>query len=91
MAEKRWTHDELKGLLERGTIHDLERLIAEPGRQDRQEFAHDYAISALRNIAESEVLPDDIRQLALQVLELHKVASNPFLGMDSPSRKGTQA
>ena len=43
---------------------------------------HTYAINALRNIADSELLPDDIRVLVQQVLELHEKASDPFLGMD---------
>ena len=49
MAEQpQWTRDEVKGLLERGTIADLERLFANPGRKHRAEFASGYAISDLR-------------------------------------------
>ena len=40
MAEQpQRTRDEVKGLLERGTIADLERLIANSGRKNRAEFA----------------------------------------------------
>ena len=42
--QRRWTHEELKTILERGPIADLEKLLADPGRKYRQEFAHDYAI-----------------------------------------------
>ena len=83
MAEQpQWTRDEVKGLLERGTIADLEKLIANPGRKYREQYAHRYAIDALRNIADSELLPDDVRALVQRVLELHEKASDPFLGMD---------
>jgi hypothetical protein len=83
MAEQpQWTRDEVKGLLERGTIADLEKLIANPGRKYREQYAHTYAINALRNIADSELLPDDVRALVQRVLELHEKASDPFLGMD---------
>ena len=85
--QRRWTHEELKTILERGPIADLEKLIADPGRKYRQEFAHDYAISALKNIAESEVLPDDIRTLTLRVLDLHEKVTNPFLGMNLSTGK----
>jgi hypothetical protein len=78
----RWTHEELKTILERGPIADLEKLIAHPEKKYRPEMANDCAISALRNITESEVLPDDIRGLAVRVLELHEKASDPFLGMN---------
>ena len=80
--QRRWTHEELKTLLERGPITDLEKLIADPGRKYRQEFAHSYAVNALLNIAESEVLPDDIRGQVLHILELHEKATDPFLGMN---------
>ena len=79
---KQWTHDELKGLLEMGSIANLEKLISNPGRKYRQEFARDYALDALRNIAESDVLPDDIRTLVQRVLMLYETASDPFLGMN---------
>jgi hypothetical protein len=82
MAENRWTHDELKSILELGSIADLERLIANPGRKYREQFAHGYAIDALRNIAESDVLPEDIRVLVQHVYDLHEKASDPFLGMN---------
>ena len=81
------TRDEVKGLLERGTIADLERLITNPDRKNRAEFASSYAISALKNIADSELLPDDIRSLVQQVLELYETASDPFLGMNLPDQK----
>ena len=83
----RWTHDELKSLLERGTLADLEKLIANPERKHRQEFAHSYAINVLKLLAESDVLPDDIRELVQRVFELHTIASDPFLGMNLPERK----
>ena len=82
MAENQWTHKQLKDLLEMGPIADLEKLIANPGRKYRPEFAHTYAITALRNVAESDVLPEDIRALVKRVLELHEKASDPFLGMN---------
>jgi len=40
------------GLLERGTIADLKRLIANPGRKNRAVFASSYAISTLKNSAD---------------------------------------
>ena len=82
MAERQWSHDELKGILELGPIADLEKLIANPGRKYREQYAHTYAIDALRNIAESDVLPEDVRILVQRVLELHEKASDPFLGMN---------
>jgi hypothetical protein len=91
MAEQpQWTRDEVKGLLERGTIADLEKLIANPGRKYREQYAHTYAINALRNIADSELLPDDVRALVQRVLELHEKASDPFLGMDLSEQKQRQ-
>jgi hypothetical protein len=57
--QRRWTHEELKTILERSPIADLEKLIAHPEKKYRPEMANDCAISALRNITESEVLPDD--------------------------------
>ena len=91
MAEQpQWTRDEVKGLLERGTIADLEKLIANPGRKYREQYAHTYAINALRNIADSELLPDDVRALVQRVLELHEKASDPFLGMDLSDQKQRQ-
>jgi hypothetical protein len=91
MAEQpQWTRDEVKGLLERGTIADLEKLIANPGRKYREQYAHTYAINALRNIADSELLPDDIRALVQRVLELYEKASDPFLGMDLSDQKQRQ-
>ncbi|HXL37079.1 MAG TPA: hypothetical protein VN954_07755 [Ktedonobacteraceae bacterium] len=90
MAERQWSHDELKGILELGPIADLEKLIANPGRKYREQYAHTYAIDALRNIAESDVLPEDIRVLVQRVLELHEKASNPFLGMDLSDQKQRQ-
>ena len=90
MAETRWTHDELKGLLEKGSIADLEKLLANPGRKYREQFAHTYVIDALRHIAESEVLPEDIRLMVQRVLDLHEKASDPFLGMDLADQKQEQ-
>jgi hypothetical protein len=86
-----WTHDQVKELLERGTIVELERLIAHPNRKYRPEFARDSAIAALRNVAESEVLPDDIRVLVQRVLALYETASDPFLGMNLSTTEGQQS
>jgi hypothetical protein len=86
MLDRQWTQDELKGLLELGPIADLEKLIANPGRKYREQYAHSYAIDALKNVAESDVLPEDIRVLVQRVLELHEKASDPFLGMDLSDR-----
>jgi hypothetical protein len=74
----------------RGVRADLERLIADPGRKHRAEFASSYAISALKSIADSEVLPDDIRVLVQRVLELYETASNPFLGVNLADQKQRQ-
>jgi hypothetical protein len=92
MAEEqtRWTHDDVKTLLERGTIADLEKLIAHPGSQYRQEKANSYAVNALKLLAESDVLPDDIRILVQRIFELHETACNPFLGMNI-EKKDAQA
>ena len=76
--------------MEKGSIADLEKLIANPGRKYREQFAHTYAIDALKNIAESDVLPEDIRVLVQRVLELHEKASDPFLGMDRADREQEQ-
>ena len=86
MPDRQWTQDELKGLLELGPIADLEKLIANPGRKYREQYAHGYAIDALGNIADANVLPEDIRILVQRVLELHEKASDPFLGMDLSDR-----
>jgi hypothetical protein len=80
--QRRWTLDELKSLFHHGVIPNLEKLIANPERKYRQEFAHSYAVDALRYIAESDVLPDDIRGQVLHILELHEKATDPFLGMN---------
>ena len=90
MAEHQWTHDELKGILEMGPIADLEKLIANPGRKYREQYAHTYAIGALRNVAESDVLPEDIRVLVQRILDLHEKASDPFLGMDLPTKESEE-
>lgn len=82
MAEQQRTHEEVKVILERGVIADLEKLIATPERKYRPEFAHTYAINALKTLAESDVLPEDIRVLVQRVYELHEKASDPFLGMN---------
>jgi len=82
--EHRWTQVELAGILEMSVIGDLERLIADPGRRHRHEFANSYAINALQNLADAELLPDDIRVLVQRVLALHKTASDPFFGMNLP-------
>jgi hypothetical protein len=85
MAEQpQWTHTELAGILEMSVISDLERLIADPGRKHRYEFANSYAINALQNLADAEVLHNDIRVLVQRILALHKTASDPFLGMNLP-------
>ncbi|MDQ6643069.1 MAG: hypothetical protein M3Y76_01290 [Chloroflexota bacterium] len=81
IEDTRWTHEQLKGLLERGPIEELEKLIADPGRLHRQKIAHGYAIDALRTIAEFDVLPEEIRDLVLHVLALHAIASDPSLGI----------
>jgi len=90
MPDRQWTHEELKRLLELGPIADLEKLIANPGRKYREQYAHTYAIDALRNIAESDVLPEDIRLLVQRVLNLHEKASDPFLGMDLPTKESKE-
>ena len=79
--------------MEKGPIADLEKLIANPGRKYREQFAHSYAIDALRDIAESDVLPEDIRALVQRVLDLHEKASDPFLGMNlsSPAKESEDA
>ena len=82
--EHRWTQVELAGILEMSVIADLERLIADPGRRHRHEFANSYAINALQNLADAELLPDDIRALVERILALHKTASDPFFGMNLP-------
>ena|SRR2546423_15403426 len=83
MAEQRpWTPEELKVLLEKGSIADLEKLIAEPNRKYRAEFARDATLAAFRSVAESEVLPDDIRVLVQRILALYETASDPFLGVN---------
>ena len=90
MVDRQWTHDELKGILEMGPIADLEKLIANPGRKYREQYAHGYAIGALRNVAESDVLPEDIRVLVQRILDLHEKASDPFLGMDLPNKESEE-
>jgi hypothetical protein len=90
MVDRQWTHDELKGILEMGPIADLEKLIANPGRKYREQYAHGYAIGALRNVAESDVLPEDIRVLVQRILDLHEKASDPFLGMDLPTKESEE-
>ena len=87
MKENLWTSEDLKILFERGTIADLERLLADPARQYRAEFAHTYAIGALEKIADAEVLPDDLRVLVQRILALHKTATDPCFGLDIPRRK----
>ena len=82
MAENVWTHERLKDLLEQGPITALENLIANPGRKYRPDIARTCAITALRNVAESDVLPEDIKALVLRVLKLYEQASDPFLGMN---------
>ncbi len=90
MAEHQWTHEELKGILELGSIADLEKLIANPGRKYREKYAHTYAINALRTLAASDVLPEDIRVLVQRVYDLHEKASDPFLGMDLPTKESKE-
>ena len=92
MAEQhQWTHVELAGLLEMASIASLEKLIADPGRKYRPEFARDYMIDALKSLAESEVLPDDIRVLVQRTLALYETASDPFLGMNLSTTEGQQS
>jgi len=91
MAEQRqWTHEELKDLLEKGSIADLEKLIAQPGRKYRVEFARDYTLAAFRSVVESEVLPDDIRGLVQRILALYETASDPCLGMNRSTTEGQE-
>ena len=90
MVDRQWTHDELKGILEMGPIADLEKLIANPGRKYREQYAHTYAIDTLRTLGASDVLPEDIRILVQRVYDLHEKASDPFLGMDISDRKQEQ-
>jgi len=82
--QHRWTQVELAGILEMSVIADLERLIADPGRKHRYEFANSYAINALQNLADAEIVPDEIRALVERILALHKTASDPFFGMNLP-------
>ena len=82
-----WTREDLHILLERGSIADLERLLADPGRQYRAEFANSYAVSALEKIAGAEVLPDDLRVLLQRILALHEQATDPFFGMNLTATK----
>lgn len=92
MAEQRqWTHEELRDLLEKGSVTDLEKLIAKPDRKYRVEAARDYTIAAFRSVAESEVLPDDIRILVQRILALYETASDPFLGMNLSTTEGQQS
>ena len=84
------TREELKSLLEKGSIADLEKLIAEPGRKYRVEFARDYMLDAFRNVAESKVLPDDIRVLVQRIFALYETASDPFLGMNLSTTEGQE-
>jgi hypothetical protein len=80
--QPQWTRDEVKGLLECG-------IIAGPGHKHQAKFASSYAISALKCIADSELLPDDIRGQVQQVLELYETVSDPFLGMNLQSEAET--
>jgi len=91
MAERQWTHDELQGLLEMGSSANLGKLIAEPGRKYRAEFARDDTLDALRNIAASDVLPDDIRALVQRVLVLYETASDPFLNLSTRKGRNSKA
>ena len=65
--QKLWTHDETTSLLQHGTIANLEKLIADPKRKYRQELAATYTVQALKLLAESEVLPDDIRSFVVRI------------------------
>ena len=76
--------------MEKGPIADLEKLIANPGRKYREHYAHTYAIDALRTLAASDVLPEDIRVLVQRVYDLHEKASDPFLGMDLPTKESKE-
>ena len=90
MAEHRLTNVELKGLLEMASIANLEKLIADPDRKYRVEFARDYTLDALKYIAESEILPEDIRALVQRILALYEMASGPFLGMNLSTTEGQE-
>ncbi len=48
----------------------------------RRDQVSDEDIAINRNIAEPDVLPDDIRALVQRVLTLYETASDPFLGMN---------
>jgi hypothetical protein len=76
--------------LELGAIADLEKFIVNPSRKYRELYAHTYAIDALRTLAASDVLPEDIRILVQRVYDLHEKASDPFLGMDISDRNQGQ-
>src|SRR5438045_8665920 len=82
MAENPWTHEQLKSFLELGPIADLEKLIANPGRKYRTEYAHTCAITGLRKIPESNVLPEHIPAFVKRILDLHEPASDTFIGMN---------
>ncbi len=90
MAEHRLTNVELRGLLEMASIANLEKLIADPDRKYRVEFARDYTLDALKYIAESEILPEDIRALVQRILALYETASDPFLGMNLSTTEGQE-
>ena len=90
MADHRLTDVELKGLLAMTSIPNLEKLIANPGRKYREEFARDYTIDALKYIADAEMLPGDIRGLVQRILVLYETASDPFLGMDLSTTEGQE-
>jgi hypothetical protein len=90
MVDRLWTHEELKVLLELRSIADLEKLIANPGRKYREQYAHTYAIDTLRTLGASDVLPEDIRVLVQRVYDLHEKASDPFLGMDLPTKESKE-
>ncbi|SRR5260370_27553993 len=90
MADHRLTDVELKGLLEMVSIANLEKLIADPSRKYREEFARDYIIDAFKYVADAEVLPDDIRVLVQRILALYETASDPFLGMNLSTTEGQE-
>jgi hypothetical protein len=90
MVDRLWTHEELKVLLELRSIADLEKLIANPGRKYREQYAHTYVIDTLRTLGASDVLPEEIRVLVQRVYDLHEKASDPFLGMDLPTKESKE-
>jgi hypothetical protein len=80
----RWDAYTLKFALEGSTVVNLEKLIANPGKKYRREFADEYVQDALRYVTLYDALPEEIRMLLLSILELHEKASDPDQGMNLP-------